>query len=479
MRAAAWGLLFAALLFPRLAHLKILWVEECYPAAAAIQILHGKQIYRDFFFDKPPLSAYLYLLWEAQDGWPLRLAGALYVLLVCFAVYLLARALWGEAEGAAAAGLLAVFLTFGVPSAVLALAPDLLMMAPHALAVYFAVRGRPFAAGLLAGVATLVHTKGLFVLAACLLWQWKAAVRVLAGFALPNIAALAWLGWTGSLGAYWQQVWLWGAAYARDTFIENPLSEGLLRCANWAGFHAAAAGGAAYYLTRKRDSHGLRLALWILLAAAGVAGGLRFFPRYFFLLLPPVAAAGARGLTLAPLRLRLVLLALLLVPVVRFGPRYAVLGSDLVLHRPHEWADLALNQDSRRATEIMLRQGPVDSILVWGYRPDIIVYTRAPVEGGYLDSQPLTGVIADRHLVSSKPTFPELAASNRRKLVATSPAFIIDGLGPYNPELAITAYPELRNWLSGYQVAGRTRGSVIYRRRSASDPAGNALFEER
>jgi hypothetical protein len=479
MRAAAWALLFAALLVPRLAHLKILWVEESYPAAAAIQILHGKQIYRDFFFDKPPLAAYLYVLWGARDGWPLRVAGALYVLLACFAVYWLARALWGDAEGAVAAGLLAVFLTFGVPSAVLALAPDLLMVAPHLLAVYFAIRGRAFTAGLAAGVATLAHTKGLLVLAACLLWQWRAGAQLLAGFALPNFAAVVWLGWTGSFGAYWHQVWLWGAAYARDTFVENPLREGLLRTANWAGFHAAAAGGALYYLTFKRDSQTLKLALWILLALAGVAGGLRFFPRYYFLLLPPVATAGARGLMLAPLRLRLALLALLLAPVARFGPRYAVLGSDLILHREHEWADLAMNQDSRAVAGILLGHGTIDSILIWGYRPDIIVYTRAPVEGGYLDSQPLTGVLADRHLVSSKATFPDLAAANRRKLVAAGPEFLIDGLGPYNPKLAITEYPELRNWLSGYELAARTPGSVIYRRHSAAAPAGNALFEER
>jgi hypothetical protein len=479
MRAAAWVLLFASLLVPRLAHLDILWVEECYPAAGAIQIEHGKRIYRDFFFDKPPLSAYLYLLWDAAAGWPLRIAGALYAWLACFLLYRLGRALWSEREGALAAGLLAFFLTFAVPSAVLALAPDLLMLAPHIAAVYCAVRRRPFAAGLLAGVAMLVHTKGVFVLAACLLWQWRAAHYLAAGFLLPNLVAASWLGWMGSLAPYWQQVWVWGMGYARDTFVESPWREGLMRFANWGGFHAAAAAGALWYFARPGERQRLPLLLWVILGVIGVAGGLRFYPRYFFLLLPVLVLAGARGLLLLPPRARMAVLALLLIPLGRFGPRYATLGADLVLHRPHEWSDLALNDDSRQAAAVMRGRGEVDTLLAWGYRPDLFVYTRAKVEAPYLDSQPLTGVLADRHLADARPTFPELAAANRRRLVATQPQYVVDGLGVLNPRLAISAYPELRNWLDDYQVVGRTAASIVYERRSAARPTGSALFEER
>ena len=46
----------------------IVWVEEAYPAAAAIQILHGKTIYRDFWFDKPPLVPALYLALGRSRG---------------------------------------------------------------------------------------------------------------------------------------------------------------------------------------------------------------------------------------------------------------------------------------------------------------------------------------------------------------------------------------------------------------------------
>jgi len=125
-------------------------VEEAYPTAAAIQILHGKGLYRDIWFDKPPLSAYLYLLWDARVGVPLRIAGTLFVFLCCLMIWRFARDLWGPREGLAAALLLGFFLTFGIPSAVMALAPDLLMVLPHIAAVYLAWRGRAFLSGLVA-----------------------------------------------------------------------------------------------------------------------------------------------------------------------------------------------------------------------------------------------------------------------------------------------------------------------------------------
>ena len=52
--------LFLFLLAAKLCHIHILWAEEGYASAAAVQILHGKMLYRDFWFDKPPLAALLY-----------------------------------------------------------------------------------------------------------------------------------------------------------------------------------------------------------------------------------------------------------------------------------------------------------------------------------------------------------------------------------------------------------------------------------
>ncbi len=467
MRAFAWWIpLAAGLAATRLTHSGVLWVEECYPAAAAIQILHGKIPYRDFWFDKPPLSAMVYLLWGAWDGWPLRLAGAAWVLLTCWLAYRCARAAWGEWEGRLAACLLGFFLTFGVPSAVIALAPDLLMVAPHLAAAWLAWRGSPFSAGVVAGLALQVHTKGLLVLAVCLVWQWRAAPRLVAGFALPNMVALGLLAAAGAAGPWWEQVWRSGFLYAADTFLENPIRAGLGRTAGWMGFHATLVAGAGWYWWRERSPEGRRIAMWALLSLAGVAVGWRFFPRYYFLLLPVMTLAAARGLALAGRRRAILALVLLVVPLARFGPRYGMLAADLAAGREHRWVDLAMSQDSRQAARMVHDHArPGDTLLVWGYRPEVFVHTRLAAGTPFLDSQPLTGVLADRHLVDAHATSPEAAARNRRELTRLAPTFVVDGLGPYNPALTIGAWPELREWLAGYEVVGRSRGSVVYRAR--------------
>ncbi len=453
--------LFAFLLITRLCHAAVLWVEECYPAAAAIQILHGKSLYHDIWFDKPPLSAMVYLVWGAQAGLPLRVAGAVFVAAACWVAFRFAGAVWTQREGVAAACLLGFFVTFGVPAAVIPLAPDLLLIVPQLAAVYLAWRGRPFWSGIAAGIGLLVNPKAVFVLAACALWQWRHLPALAAGFLLPNAAACAWMYQNGSLADYWRQGWEWGTAYSRDTFLEHPFRAGVLRTANWAGFHAALVVGAVAALRTVRDRW--RWLCWVALAGAGVAAGWRFFPRYYFLLLPALAVLGARGFV-ANRWVRVGMLALMTVPLARFGPRYVLLAAG----RQTGWSDLALNRDSAAAARLISDAArPGDTLLVWGYRPDIFVYTRMAAASPFLDSQPLTGVIADRHLTDSRPTFPELALRNRELLTRSRPAFIADGLGPLNPALAITAYPELRDWMgrSGYVEAGRTADTIVYRRR--------------
>jgi hypothetical protein len=458
----ALGGLFSLLLAARLCHSAVLWVEECYPTAAAIQILHGKSLYRDIWFDKPPLSALVYLVWGAEAGLPLRLAGAVFVAAACWLAFRFARDVWAEREGVAAACLLGFFLTFGVPAAVIPLAPDLLLVIPQLAAVYLAWHGRPFWSGFAAGVGLLVNSKAVLVLAACAVWQWRSMPALLGGFVLPNAVACGWMYLNGSLAQYWTQVWDWGFVYSRDTFVEHPLRTGALRTANWAGFHSALLLGGIAALRTIRDRW--RWLFWIALASAGVVAGWRFFPRYYFILLPALAVLGGRGFV-SNRYVRAAMLALMLIPLARFGPRYILLAAG----RDANWSDLALNRDSSSAARIInARAG--NTLLVWGYRPDIFVYTRTPAGSPFLDSQPLTGVIADRHLVDSRPTFPDLAARNRELLIRTHPTFIADGLGPLNPALAITNYPDLRTWMNGYIEIGRTADTIVYRISSEPRP---------
>jgi hypothetical protein len=460
-------MLFALVLAARLCHLDILWAEETLPLAAAAQMAHGKVLYRDIWFDKPPLLAWTYLACPARGargGFPLRLAGALYVLLACGIAWRFARDLWGRPEALWAASLLAFYLVFDIPSAVTPLAADLLMLAPQLAAVWLAWRGRAFWSGALAGIAFLINSKGVFVLAACALWNLRALPLLAAGFAIPNALALALLWSQSALGAYYEQVWKWGRIYTAATFVANPWTNGLVRTAHWLGFHAAIIMGALWFWWRDPKADRVRWAAWAVISFAAVAAGWRFFPRYYFQLLPLAALAGARGFVLLSRRRAMAIAALLLVPLLRFGPRYALLARGLIADRPPHWADIAMDQDSRRAAQLSRQwSAPGDTLFVWGFRPELYVYTGLPAASLYLDSQPLTGVPADRHLTLWQPVDSEDTRARRAELAGTHPAFIMDGLGPFNPHLAIGAYTDLRPWLAQYQEVARTDTIVIYR----------------
>jgi len=488
------SLFFAALflitLALRLCHSGLLWADEDYHLAAAIQTLHGKLLYRDIWYDKPPLSALVYAAIGAPSGWLLRLFDAVYVLAVCVAIARLARALWGEREAYIAAAALAFFLSFDLPASIIPIAPDFFMMLPHILAVYCAWRARPFAAGVWCGVAFLFNTKAVFALAACSFLTWRALPLLAAGFVAPNLIALA--GWRN----YFDQVWRWGLAYAKSPIAEHPVLNALRRTLDWLGFHAALVIGAAYVAWKERNRATLFLAIWAALSLMAVLSGLRVFPRYFLQLLPVAVLAFSRGATVLfspgstgashvgqavspanPRRRRAVALTAItlaaLIPLIRFAPRYILLA----LHGPANWRDASLDLDSREAAAWLNQHKHAgDTLQVWGYRPDIYVYTRLPYASRFGDSQPLTGVPADRHLTDARPLVPAWAARNRQELITATPTFIVDGLGPMNPRLAITRYPDLSAWLAQYQPVHRTALAVIYEIRVPSaGPAASTL----
>jgi hypothetical protein len=446
--------LFALLLASRLCHTRILWEGDTYPLAAARQMLDGRTLYRDLWFDKPPLLPAAYLLWGARAGIALRLADALFALLACWIAYRFARDAWSEREATWAAALLAFFLIFDVPSAVIPMASDLMMVVPHLAAVWLAWKRRPFWSGALAGVAFWINPKGVFVAAACLLWDPSGVLWLAAGFGLVSVVAAAALAAAGALPGYWEQVWRWGRLYADSPFVESPWRNGAARSANWFGFHVALAAAAAWSL---REKGRLRWIAWLAAGALAVAAGLRFFPRYYFALLPPLVLLAARGFAL--LGRKAICVALLLaIPLARFAPSYVTALRDA------GWRDTAMDRDSRAAAAIVVATAaPRAKLFVWGYRPELYVYTGLAAATRYLDTQPLTGVPADRHLTQSEPVETVECGQRRRELVRSHPDILIDGLGPYNPALSIQNYPELHEWLTEYREVGRTTGTVIYR----------------
>jgi hypothetical protein len=438
-------LLFGVLLGAHLCHQGILWEPETLPMAAAKQMLLGKVLYRDIWYDKPPLVPVFYVI----AGGYVRVAGAVYSLLGCMAAYAFARDLYGRVAGVWAAGLLAFFLIFDFPVSVIPVGPDMLMLLPHLLAVYLAWQGRLVLSGVVAGMAFLCNTKAVFVLAACGLF----GATVLGGFVLPVLMAADVLFARGAWRAYLDQVWVWSSAYAGSTFVEHPVRNGIARTAAWMGFHSGLAG---------RWSADWRLWAWLGLSFAGVALGWRFFPRYYLQVLPPAVILASGGLVRAG-RWKYIALLLLVVPLVRFGPRYV----DLALRGDAEWSDSAMDRDSREASAIvksMARAG--DTMFIWGYRPEDWVYTSLPAASRYLDCQALTGVPADRHLTQSTPVTSMGTAEARKEVAASKPEFVLDGLTPFNTALAMDKYPELAGWMTGYEQVARTKFTVIYRKRA-------------
>lgn len=461
-RAAFWTSCFALLLSVRLCHTEVLWADEAYGLAGARRILEGAALYRDVWFDKPPLYAWIYLLWGAQTGWPLRLGGALFALLCCWLAARTAARLFGERAGYYAAAGMAFFLSFDHPVAILSLAPDFLLIPFTLGAVWALAAGRPALAGVCAAAGLLANTKALLLLPLLLGWsprQWR---RILPAYAAGAAAVCL-------LARGWEEpVWRWGFLYARDRLAPNPVAEGLRRTLNWAGFHAALVLGAAIFFTREKNLR-WRFGLWLALSCAAVAAGARFFPRYYLILLPVLAVASSRGFTLLPRRWAVPLAILtLVVPATRFGARHLATWRET----PAAMKDLVLFLDCRQAaSQIPAMANPGDTLFVWGYRPELNVLAGLPGGTPFLDSQPLTGVLADRHLSRSQPTAPALAAANRRRLAETAPDFVVDGLGPLNPELALDRYKDLRPWLAHYELAGRTPGCLIYRRRNSERSA--------
>lgn len=421
MKLAVAAAIVVLALASRLSHKDVVWIEEAYPASAAIQMSdYGLRLYQDFWFDKPPGAVYFYRLFGAQTGVPLRLMGAAFVCLSALLAFLAARRIWRDETAALwAAMFTALFLTFDHPAAVMAIAPDLLMVPAQLLALYLAASRRYALAGIACGVAFWINPKAVFVALALVVWSRSWVLGAVAA-----VSALAMVAPWWQQGFY-EQVVVWGRMYSADP---PGGVDGWKQTAAWLWFHAALVVGAM--LARER-----RWIVPIAINAVAVVLGLRFFPRYYFQLLPLFAVVAGRGMSLSKGRAKYAVAALLLIPVVRFG-RVAPPANQLALYE--DSVEAAAKLTDRKAT-----------LFVWGYRPDVLMLTRMKLGAPYLDSQPINGVLADRHLVSSK-------ASTKPRETRIAADYVADGLGLLNPALAFRQ--------DGYEEFARTKFTVLYRR---------------
>ena len=148
---------------------------------AAEEILRGKALYREIYFDKPPalplLYAGLFKLFGAQII-VIRLFTIFYAVAVAAVLYLFGSYLYGSKAGMIAAAMFVVFSTTFTTGHVQGLNTDFLMLLPYTAGAYLMARSlgrggssRPFlrqsaslaaAGGLLAGVAFQINPKAVF-----------------------------------------------------------------------------------------------------------------------------------------------------------------------------------------------------------------------------------------------------------------------------------------------------------------------------
>lgn len=234
---------------------------------AGEEILRGKALYREIYFDKPPGLALVYTLLFWFFGAHIitvRLFTIAYSVAISAVLYLFGAWLYDKRTGLWAAALFAVFSTTYATGHVHGLGTDLVMALPYTAGAYLLVRSRDvgcrdgsnksrqgwlaLAGGLLAGVAFQVNPKGIFdliffaiFLVASGWWLRKAheakinsesatpsdvdesifagrsAFRLfgygVAGFVIGSLPFVVFIAASKSWGTYWSYVWDWGSRY--------------------------------------------------------------------------------------------------------------------------------------------------------------------------------------------------------------------------------------------------------------------------
>ncbi|HEX5736446.1 MAG TPA: glycosyltransferase family 39 protein [Blastocatellia bacterium] len=339
----------AASFLLRIFYAKHLYQDDGLWFTAAEQILDGRALYREIYFDKPPVLPLVYALLFKLFGahiLVIRLFTLFYSVAISATLYLFGSRLYGKREGLLAAAMFAVFSTTYTTGHVQGLNTDFLMLLPYTAGAYLLTRAVDATArvsklyalcgGALAGVAFQINPKAIFDLVFFLLllffvrrWHRSNPRRLawLFGLAMAGVFAGAlpffvYIAATDSLSDYWLYVWDWGARYAGYYSLWETLSNALAQSANYFALNNTLAITLAFVITtvilrarRKRidkadakQAVGAGLAsdrvyrsdivllIWLAASYCGLAVGGRFFGHYFFQIMPALCLLGGRGL---------------------------------------------------------------------------------------------------------------------------------------------------------------------------------------
>src|SRR2546425_2365647 len=353
------GLIAAVSLLLRIVYAGHLYEDDGLWFTAAEEIVRGKALYREIYFDKPPGLALTYALLFWIFGahiLTVRLFTIVYSVAISAVLYLFGSWLYDKRIGLLAAAMFAVFSTTYATGHIQSLSTDLLMALPYTAGAYLLVRSRwqrrhqtwlAAAGGAVTGLAFQTNPKGIFGLiffALSLIASSKllavdklvrgtaedqpenrpSSLRLLGvsvvGFAICSLPFLAYLIATRSLREYLIYVWDWGARYSAFHGPLKIVASAVTRSADYFALNNTLLITLVFiaFVTIRRAGRGTKqapgagstshafysadamLLIWFAVSYAGVMIGGRFYAHYFIQILPALCLIAARGLAEIP-----------------------------------------------------------------------------------------------------------------------------------------------------------------------------------
>ncbi len=472
-------------------------VDEAIHAAVARTLLDGGVLYHDAIDQRTPLTYYavaaLFRVTGENNVWAMHALAAALIAATAFGLFLLGRTWRDDLAGGWAALLFAVFSTALLfPGDAYALNTEWFVAFFTTGAAWAFWRGSTAGAGLLLGLAFLSKQPALLDLGAPLLvlaYQasgpdggWRRLARsggaLLAGFALPVLLTIAYFAARGALHDFYFYAWQYNLQYyapevgpaARAASALKPFALLAARFPLVLAVLVAAIGTGVFRLLRpplagtggQTDrARRLYLVAWGATSLAGAAAGGRDFDHYSIQFLPAACLAAALGLAkitvwaqahAARRWLRPAVLLLSAAVLVELGR-----GIATQRHQPPQPVD-----PSRRAGEFIRAHTETDErIFVWGYHPDLYLFSDRRPASRFVYASFLSGLIPWTNTAPGQDTayaiVPGARATLLRELDAARPVFVVDcSAGPNRwwNKYPLGTFPGLRDWLAeNYVVA--------------------------
>ncbi|MBI5300433.1 MAG: glycosyltransferase family 39 protein [Deltaproteobacteria bacterium] len=387
-------------------------IDENEVVLAAKILTQGGLPYRDYMIYQPPLLYYFYALVmvliptpELSDSiWWVHVATFFVVAGTCIAIYFTAKSVFDDQrKGLFAALFFAIFSTTYLPQDMLAANIELIMILPMTLCVCFFVREKYFLAGLFMGLVLLSKYQGAVLLPALGLYLLikKRGSAVFPMTVLLIATALVCASWAYYLYAkgawsYAVQCFQYILHYAKGPQQNDWLYITLKLLLRTTLIGIAGFGLWAFALKGFRKSFHcpeFLFVLWIVFGFLAIIAGGRMYFHYYLIIYPPLAIlAGAQAVDFFERLKHLpfektvwrvtIFILMFSLPVTGFTA-YATYKPFRIKSPKDYWIYVV--------DYIRDRSAPTDSVLVWGYCPQIYVASNRNMATRFTTSDYLTG----------------------------------------------------------------------------------------